>query len=215
MVRTTGTAGLCLVALGLGIFAACTDNSGATTTESAAAVEFAGPWTLSGEESAITYLSIKNDAVAEPNTFGALEGMVDESGAAEITIDLNSVNTNVDIRNERMREVFFQTDTYPTATATTELDMAQFETLALGDSVSVPLDLNITLHGESQSNYHDVAVTRLGPNKVLVSSETPLILYAEDFGLLDGLSQLQALAGLDGITPIVPVNVSFVFERTT
>ncbi|MEO0881242.1 MAG: YceI family protein [Pseudomonadota bacterium] len=173
-----------------------------------------GPWTLSSDASALTYLSIKSGNVAEINSFGTVSGSVGEDGTAEISIDLNSVNTNVDIRNERMRTVFFETETYPTATATTSLDMEQFTNIDIGSSVEVPVRFDISLHGETAAYDFDASVTRLGVNKVLVDSNAPLILYPDDFNLIDGLGELQALAGLDAITPVVPVNVSFVFERT-
>ncbi|MEM8634968.1 MAG: YceI family protein [Pseudomonadota bacterium] len=199
----------------LAAFAACTEPTDASSdTESAVIAEAAGPWTLSTDASALTYLSIKSGNVAEINTFGELSGTVSEEGSAEISINLNSVNTNVDIRNERMRNVFFETETYPTATARTTLDMDQFSALEVGNSVTVPVRFEIDLHGETASYDIDASVTRLGVNKVGVDNTAPLILYPEDFNLIDGLGQLQSLAGLDSITPIVPINVSFVFERT-
>jgi len=56
-------------------------------------------------------------------------------------------------------------------------------------------------------------VTRLGPNKVLVSSAAPVYVHADDFGLQSGVDKLQELAKLSSITPVVPVSFSLMFER--
>ncbi|MEM9669602.1 MAG: YceI family protein [Pseudomonadota bacterium] len=213
MARTAKLIGFGLAFMGAAALSACIESAPPTEAPPPVEAELTGPWTLNPEASALTYLSIKSNNIAEVNTFGELSGSVSEDGAASISINLNSVNTNVDIRNERMRNVFFETETYPAATVTTDIDMAQFTDIDIGDSVAVPLRFDISLHGATRAYDFDAEVTRLGANKVLVDSDAPLILYPEDFDLIDGLAQLQALAGIDAITPIVPVNVSFVFER--
>ncbi|MEO1405773.1 MAG: YceI family protein, partial [Pseudomonadota bacterium] len=85
--------------------------------------------------------------------------------------------------------------------------------LEIGESADVVVRFDLALHGETAGYDIDAKVTRLGANRVSVDNTAPLILYPDDFNLLDGLGELQALAGLDSITPVVPVNVSLVFER--
>lgn len=63
-------------------------------------------WTLVGEESRIDYVSIKANSTGEVNYFKTLEGSITDSGAVSLTIDLNSVETGVSIRNERMQTEF-------------------------------------------------------------------------------------------------------------
>ena len=53
-------------------------------------------------------------------------------GAARVEIDLASVNTGVEIRDERMREIFFQVADFPSATVTAQLDPQQFAALDSG-----------------------------------------------------------------------------------
>ena len=60
-----------------------------------------------------------------------------QDGTASLDIDLASVNTGVDIRNERMREIFFAVAENPKATVTAALDPAGFAGLAVGQSVKV------------------------------------------------------------------------------
>jgi len=49
---------------------------------------------------------------------------VSPSGEAVISIALNSVQTNVDTRDERMKKLVFKTADYPLATISTSLPMA-------------------------------------------------------------------------------------------
>lgn len=79
----------------------------------AAAIAFAGvanaqTWTLDGAASHLAYGSIKKDKIGEVNSFSGLSGTVDETGKAKVTIDLTTIETSIDIRNERMLEHVFK-----------------------------------------------------------------------------------------------------------
>ena len=76
-----------------------------------AAPAFAGghaAWKSIGDESLIAFGSVKKDVVGEVHTFGDVSGTVSEGGDVAIAIQLASVETNIDIRNERMLEHVFQ-----------------------------------------------------------------------------------------------------------
>ena len=175
--------------------------------------EKTGAWSLVSAESGISYVTIKNGSLGEVNTFGMMEGSVSEGGQAEFSVFLDSVDTNNEIRDPRMREILFQTETYPAAKATANLDMAQFDNLPIGGTKTVLLDMTLDLHGVSEQFDVDVRVTRLGANKVRVDNKAPLLLDAEDFGFEAGLAKLQELAGLESITPLVSATVALTFVR--
>jgi len=192
------------LSLSFGILAAC-----APQTEP----EKSGPWSLMPTQSGISYVTIKNGSLGEVNTFREMSGSVSESGQAEFIINLDSVDTNNETRDPRMKEFMFETGTYPTAKATANLDMAQFDALAIGNSKAVQLDMTLDLHGVSEQFDFYVLVTRLGANKVRVDSKAPLLIDAEDFGFEAGLAKLQELAKLESITPVVSATVGLTFER--
>ena len=173
----------------------------------------AGPWSLVSSQSNISYVTIKSGSLAEVNTFGQISGSVSNSGQAEFIVYLDSVDTSNDIRDPRLREFLFQTETYPLAKATSKLDMAQLNALAIGDSKVVTLDLTLEFHGVSEQFDVDMRVTRTGANKAKVDTIAPLLIDAEDFGLEGGLAKLQELAGLESITPVVSATVGLTFER--
>nr|WP_321510784.1 YceI family protein [uncultured Hyphomonas sp.] len=172
-----------------------------------------GDWTVDSGASRFSFVSVKAGTLAEAHTFSGLSGTVMANGDAEIEIPLSSVETNIDIRNERMREFLFETETYPEATVTTKLNPAVFTDLAIGDAVNVPVTATLDLHGETQEIDTDLLVTRIGADKVQVGTSVPIIINAADFGLDGGVEKLRELANLPGITPEVPVTFSIVFTR--
>lgn len=170
-------------------------------------------WTLDPATSRLAYVSIKAGEVAENNRFDTLLGSVAADGTASLTIDLASVSTGVEIRDERMREVFFQTADNPAATVTAKLDPARFAGLAVGQSVLRPLKASVTIKGASTDVETEVLVTRIAEDRVLVVSAAPLIISTDMFGLTDELGELRALAQLPSITPAVPVTFTLTFKR--
>ncbi len=181
-----------------------------------AAATLAAPafaWTLDSSASAISYVSIKNGDVAEPNVFSGLSGSVAEDGAAEVAIELSSVETYIDIRNERMREFLFNVADFPVATVSAALDMDDIADLAPGQTMETFFDLSLAANGE-EVTYEALAwVTRVGEDTVRVDSKQPIIVYADELGYMAGLNQLREIAGLDSIERVVPVSFSLSFTR--
>lgn len=189
------------------VLAACSQGAAEPTalTESA--------WTVDDAASTLSYVSIKEGELAETNSFEKVTGSLTADGAASIEIDLASVSTGVDIRNERMRDVFFVVADNPAATVTAQIDPATFAALGVGERASTMLDGTLSLNGVEAPFQAEVTVTRAGPDRVLAVSDKPVIVEASQFKLVEGLAELQGLAGLSSITPVVPVTFSLVFTR--
>jgi polyisoprenoid-binding protein YceI len=202
-------------ALALGLAACAEQPAGdAPGGETATAAPLAeGTWALDPAGSRLSYVSIKAGEVAEANRFDTLGGAVAADGTATLDIDLASVNTGVDIRNERMREIFFGVAEFPKANVTAKLDPAAFAGLAVGQSLTRPLKANVTIKGASSDVETEVLVTRVAENRVTVVPTAPVIVSTDMFGLTDELGELRALAQLPSITPAVPVTFSLAFTR--
>ncbi len=170
-------------------------------------------WSVDSAASELSYVSIKQGEIAESNTFETVTGAVAADGTATIEIDLSSVSTGVDIRDERMREIFFVVANNPSATVTAQIDPAAFEALGVGESLDTTLDGTLSLAGVDAPFQAEVSVTRAGPDRVIAVTDKPVILDAGRFELTDELAALQELAGLDSITPAVPVTFSIAFQR--
>jgi len=172
-----------------------------------------GTWQLDGEASDITVISIKNGDVAEVSRFESLSGSVSASGEARLSINADSFESYVDIRNQRLRDIFFEVTQFPAIQLTANLDPTMFEALSIGDNLETELQLAVNLHGEVRTVYAPVRVIRNGADSMLVISSEAALIDTREFGLDEAVDALAAIAGLNGITPVFPVNAYLVFER--
>lgn len=170
-------------------------------------------WQLNGPASNISFISVKNGDVVEVSHFSGLSGTVSETGDARLEVDASSVETFVDIRNERLRDIFFETSQFPSISVSANLDPATFAALEVGDNLEMEVDLTVSLRGVARSVYANVRLIRNGADSVLVVSSEPALIDARDFGLDTAVTALAEIAGLDTITPVIPVSVYLVFER--
>ncbi len=167
-------------------------------------------WVLDPELSNISFGSIKNDYVGESHTFGKTSGTVTGDGMVTIALGLGSVQTNIDIRNERMREFVF--NNAPNATITAAIDMAALNALPVGGSTNIETEGTLTLLGVENELEASFFVMRLSETQVLVDSNGMVMLSTEDAEIDAGIDTLQELAGLDSITRVSPVSLRLVFN---
>jgi len=187
----------------------------AATVSAARAVDEApdGAWSLDPAASRISFISIKAGEIAEIHRFRKVEGRVAPDGSAEIIIPLDSVETNIDIRNERMREMLFETADYPRATITGAFDLDAYRSLAAGERIETDAVLTLDLHGVEGDLNTSLFVTRLGPDRISVETVAPIVVEASAFDLGEGVEALREVAGLPTIAPLAPVTASLVFQR--
>ncbi|NLZ79919.1 MAG: YceI family protein [Gammaproteobacteria bacterium] len=170
-------------------------------------------WTLLNDESSLHYVSIKSTNIAEMNRFKTLTGSVSEQGAVELKVDLSSVDTGVDIRDERMQTMLFDVAQFAQATVTGKVDLERVTKLEVGETYTDSITLNLALHGLSKEVSSHVQVTRLADDKVLITTLEPVVLNAADYKLAEGLEALRVIAKLPAISPVVPVTYSLVFQQ--
>lgn len=169
-------------------------------------------WQLNAEASTLRFQSVKNETKVESSRFATLSGSIDEEGQATVRVLLDSVDTLVDLRNVRMRFLFFETFQYPEAIITAKIDGAQLEGLAESRRKSMTLRYDLDLHGIKKSFDSEVFVTLLTDDKVAISTASPITVAAGDFALTEGIGKLQEAAGVR-IIPSATVSFDFVFDR--
>jgi outer membrane protein OmpA-like peptidoglycan-associated protein len=168
-------------------------------------------WTLDPSASVLTYQSVKKNTIVETNKIRNITGTLSSAGDARISFDLNSVDTGVDLRNVRMRFLFFETFTYPTAEVTAKVDPAAFADLPTKRRVKTTLPFRLSLHGVDKDLEASVVVTMISDTQVSVASEAPVAVHVEDFGLLPNIDKLQQAANVTNIVPTASVSFDFVF----
>lgn len=170
-------------------------------------------WQLANDTSHFTLVTTKAINVTEVHSFKQLRGELSSNGNISFAIDLTSIDTNVVIRNQRMQKYLFNTDVFPKATFSSNINYQQIENLALGKLLNLNLKGQISLHGIKQDVTAAVQVIKLHNNELLVSSTTPIIIRAEAFNLSDGIKKLASLANLPSISNAVPISFSLHFIK--
>ncbi|MDG1837043.1 MAG: YceI family protein, partial [Pseudomonadales bacterium] len=159
------------------------------------------------------FATIKNSAVVESHTFERFSGEVTLSGAANIRVDLASVETRIPIRNERMGTLLFNIDQFPSLDISSKLDIKSLANMEEGASTHLEVPAKINLHGAEANILLPLVLTRLSSKRFQVVTTKPVIAYASQFGLTKGVEALRLIAQLATITPAVPVTFSLIFEQ--
>lgn len=162
-------------------------------------------WRLDNSGSQLSFVSTKATDVAEVHTFRELSGSVGTDGHARVVIQLASVDTLIPIRDERMRELLFQTELFPTATVDARLDIARLQRMAVSTSEVLTTEILLNM-GETQLPMTaELLVTRIAPERVLVATLKPIVVNAGAVALANGVDALREIAGLPSISKAVPV----------
>ncbi|WKC45958.1 YceI family protein [Pseudomonas veronii] len=177
----------------------------------AAAVPAHADWYLDNESSRLSFVTTKNTEIAEVQRFLVLHGKVDRNGAAQVEVELSPVNSGIPLRDERMRNQLFEIKTFPEALISTQINLQPINDLAPGAQLELRLPLSVTLHGKTHTYNAELLATRLDDRRFQVVTLEPLVLRAEDFELVPGVTALRNAAGLASISLAVPVGAVLIF----
>lgn len=169
-------------------------------------------WQLNQQFSKLNFISTKNSSVTEVHSFGKMAGSLSAEGRANLVIELGSVETGVTIRNERMKELLFQTERYPEAQVELEFDKNRLASLKAGQMMDMPINANLKLHGISRPVEGKFRVIKLFNKQIVVTTIEPLILNTDWFDLQEGIEKLREIVNLQSITATVPVTLNLVFD---
>lgn len=172
-----------------------------------------GDWQLDGLQSQLEFSTTKNKTIDETHHFKTISGQLEDDGVVRVVVDLNSVDTNIAKRDERMRKYLFETDKYPTMTITTKINTKAYKKLEVGTQREHTIPTTIDLHGVKLDQNVLVNITRKSESEFLIESSVPVVVSASEFGFEHGVEKLKTLAGLNSIKPDVAVSFKLVFKR--
>lgn len=170
-------------------------------------------WILDSDASDITFTTVKKETVAEISNFRGLTGSVDTRGNASIAIPLSKVDTKIPVRDERMRTLLFETTKFAEARVTAQIDADQLKALQPGETTTLETNITLALRNVEHQEIARLQVTALNDDRILVTTVEPIVINASDYQLLKGIEKLREVAGLDSISPVVPVTVRLLFEE--
>ncbi len=171
-------------------------------------------WNLDPQRSHLAFITIKAKDIAEVHSFTVMEGGIADDGQVQVALMLDSVETLVPIRNERMREVLFDTTDYKDATLTAKIDPALVNDMAVGEIRVIEAEGSLSLHGQTQPMTLQVQAAKVADDSLMVASSKPLVVDAAKFGMSDGVEKLREIAGLDSISNAVPVSFVMTFVKS-
>jgi polyisoprenoid-binding protein YceI len=183
-----------------------------SSSRSSSSVATTAAWNLNTTDSYLNFVTTKNTSNVEVHSFTTLSGDISTAGVATLSIDLNSVNTGVALRDQRMKDLLFETATYPTATITLTVPATVISSLAVGQSAATDVSASLNLHGVTGTIATKVSVQKLTSNRILVQTLAPVLVKAGDYSLTNGVEALRAAVGIASISVAVPVDFALVFD---
>lgn len=170
---------------------------------------------LNSEQSQLHFLTTKNGSVTEIQRFANIGARIRNYNEAELMISLASVDTGIQIRDERLSKHLFEIEDHPIATAKILLPPKMIGELVVGEPLAAALEAEISLHGKTITLPVEVSIIKLPNLSLQVSSTKPLLIRASDFSLVAGIEKLRQLAGLSSISTTVPVTFHLLFDVDT
>jgi len=168
---------------------------------------------MDSSRSTLNITSVKNDRLAELFTFEKVSGAIDDaSGKASIEVALDSIDSGIEVRDERMRNYLFNTEAFSTASFTADVDLKALNSLKPGEQREVELKGELALNGHTVPMSFQTQVTRLNSGALSVATVAPGFIDVTRHKMAPGIEKLRSLAGLDNISLAVPVTFSVVFK---
>jgi len=170
-------------------------------------------YVLDAANSSLYFVTSRRIHDLETHQFTDLFGSISESGEASLGINLNSVETGVDLRNERIRVFLFQVAIFGgEAMVTLPVDLPSLSAQSTGTAVTERISATLNLHGVSAAIDTDVIITKLSETQIMVQNASPIVIHAEDYALVEGIEVLRGLANLPVISYSVPVNFTLIYN---
>jgi hypothetical protein len=159
------------------------------------------------ELSSVSFTTIKKQYVIEPAVVEDIKGQY-SNNTFNISIDFNSVDTGVSIRNDRINQLFLKTNLYPLVKVQGNFDLESMK----GPITKTSIKADVDFYGRIKT--YEIPVIIHKTNEITtVNSYKPIIVKASDFGIpKENLINLAATVGGLTISDTVPLNINLTFK---
>ncbi len=179
---------------------------------SSARVPVTGLWLLVPSESVISFIGIKNNAVAVPGSFTGMEGGFDVAKSEGwVEVRVGTVHTGDAGRDENLRAHFFDSVGFPAARFAMTGTPSVATLTAPGSELETTLSGELSIHGSKFPLSVPVRITRTTRDRIRVRNTRPVVLSAKDLGLEQALAVLKAVCGHEAVSGAVPIEIDVVF----
>jgi polyisoprenoid-binding protein YceI len=171
------------------------------------------------EKSKLTLTIIKDRDLTSPVRANVLlrDGALSfvGSGAARISVDLTTFDSSIPMRNERVKNFFFETSATGWDTAELTIpSLPEAAVTALRDHKSVAkaaVEGDLKLHGKTSRVKMTLDAGWNPSGELWVRSSAPVEVKISDFGLVDNLKRLSSICMHDSIDDLVKIDVALEF----
>jgi len=178
----------------------------------------AGELLVDVEKSKLVFAMVKDRDVANPVKANVMlrDGAISLSaGTARISIDLTTFDSQIPVRNERVRNFFFEVSA--TGWETAELTLPKLPEAALASLrdhkgvMRTAVEGDLKLHGKTAHVTMTLDAGYGNAGELWVRSTTPVEVKVSDFGLTDNLKRLSSICMHDSIDDVVKIDVAIQF----
>jgi polyisoprenoid-binding protein YceI len=193
---------------GLGLVACSTSPTSTASAQN---------WAIDSSQSTLNFVTTKAGqqgvaGISETQVFKRYSGGVDEAGKISLNIDLASVDTGVEIRDERMRTMLWNVKATPQATFTAQLPADLLKAIGGASSQTIELNGQLQMAGQTKPVVASVRVSKLASNQILVVTRQPILINANDYGLRPGVEALRDVMGLNFLAGSAPVSFNLLLN---
>jgi polyisoprenoid-binding protein YceI len=187
----------------------------------AVAAEALPAWKIDTPASSLTFNTTKAGAagvggLTETMRFNLFNGGLDSHGHVEMNIDLASIDSGIELRNERLKTMFWDVVSHPIVTFSAQLNPSELQKInSAKESMALELDGKLTMTGEARIIKAHLQVTPVGGNRLIVSTRQAIVINASDFGLITGVEALRTVMGLNFLSSSVPVIFSLELKKSS
>lgn len=166
-------------------------------------------WSLAPSSAELNFLSTKvfanKRSVTETSSFKTLSGIVSDEGELRLNVNLGSVDTQVSIRDQRLRDWVFEVSKYQNAKIFAKIDKANFNGLTVGKPLRIKQSLVLKIHGKELPLEADLQLVKDLDGSIHVASISPILLDVKQLGLNEGVEKLIEVMGLASINQQIPI----------
>ncbi|MFC3874357.1 YceI family protein [Neisseria musculi] len=191
-------------------------QAGQAAAESAvSSVQEPSAWHSSSVD--ISFLSSKINkqlnSITEQSGFGGAQATLGKEGDFKMDVDLGSVKTGIEIRDQRLKDWVFETARFAKAEISAKVDAEAVNNLSVGESVHFKQPLVLNIHGKQINLEADLSAQRVSADKMMVYTLSPVVLDTKSMDMADGVAKLVEVMGLSSIVEQIPVSLHAEFVR--
>ncbi|MEE2750379.1 MAG: YceI family protein [Myxococcota bacterium] len=125
----------------------------------------------------------------------------------EVSVPISSFNTGLELRDERIQDVFFNREAWPDVVLKFAAPAGFSRPLVVGDAQALTVPAEISVGGGEGAVTLELDVALEEDGRYSVTTRTPAVLSIQGLGLSDALAQLVTLCGHESVRDEVRVDI--------